>query len=84
MTSGMSNTDPAAGPVISPHMRGRPRAALGEALNGRNAEAVHPRGDAKPAARRAGACLSIGRLSHYALLADSWGSGHVLARSAPG
>jgi hypothetical protein len=27
MTSGMSNTDPAAGPVISPHMRGRPRGA---------------------------------------------------------
>jgi hypothetical protein len=29
MTSGMSNTDPAAGPVILPHMRGRQRATSG-------------------------------------------------------
>jgi hypothetical protein len=31
---------------------------------------IHPRGDAKPAARRAGPRLSIGRLSDYALSTD--------------
>jgi len=41
----MSNTDPAAGPVILPHMSGRQRATSGGALNGRNAEATG-RGDA--------------------------------------
>jgi hypothetical protein len=46
MTSGMSNTDPAARPVILPHMRGRPQAtSQGEALNGRSAKATG-RGDA--------------------------------------